>query len=568
MANETKCKEWILSEEYRDFIINDNRTAFLENIAQDPTCEQSAGFNYRCVYLPKLQAGSLNSKQFSYNSIPKCYAPLSMDTLNQAGILSIQNYPTLQLKGKGILIGFIDSGIDYTNTVFRNLDGSTRIAAIWDQTIQTGIPPNGFLYGSEYTKDSINKALASNASASLVPTKDETGHGTFIASLAAGSAVPSRQFLGAAPESTIAVVKLKPAKKYLKEYYYIPEDTVCYQETDILLALRYLNDLAASLDMPLVLCIALGTSMGGHIGSLPFSSLLEHYSSSSNWIPVIGVGNEADKRHHYSNEILDNADTKTVEIRVGENVSGFTMELWTEIPNLLSISLISPSGETTSTVPARINDITEFHFLFENTAVTIDYRILVEQTNSELVAFRFTAPAPGIWKLIVKPLRIIDGRFHIWLPLTEFLSGEVYFLEPDPYYTLTNPANTVKPVIVSYYNGSTNGIALSSGRGYTRSDLVSPSITAPGIEVEGALPGGNFTVRSGSSIATAITAGSAALPLEWILFHLGNPSIDSYQIKNLMILGAVRPSSMEYPNREWGYGQLNLFNSLDEMRRL
>ena len=159
-------------------------------------------------------------------------------------------------------------------------------------------------------------------------------------------------------------------------------------------------------------------------------------------------------------------------------------------------------------------------------------------------------------------------RDSIWLPLTEFLSGEVYFLEPDPYYTLTNPANTVKPVIVSYYNGSTNGIALSSGRGYTRSDLVSPSITAPGIEVEGALPGGNFTVRSGSSIATAITAGSAALLLEWILFHLGNPSIDSYQIKNLMILGAVRPSSMEYPNREWGYGQLNLFNSLDEMRRL
>ena len=307
-----------------------------------------------------------------------------------------------------------------------------------------------------------------------VPTRDEIGHGTFLASLAAGSAEPSRQFLGAAPESTLAVVKLKPAKQYLKEYYYIPDDTICYQENDIMLALKYLNDLADSLGMPLVLCIALGTSMGGHIGSLPLSTLIDDYSSSANRIPVIGVGNEADKRHHYYNEILDNKDTKTVEIRVGENVSGFTMELWTEIPNFLSISLISPSGESTSTLPVRVNEITELNFLFERTTVNIDYRILVEQTNSELISFRFTAPAPGIWKLVVEPLRVIDGRFHIWLPLTEFISGEVYFLNPDPYYTLTNPANTSKPVIVSYYNGTTNGLALSSGRGsvsYTHLDV-------------------------------------------------------------------------------------------------
>lgn len=568
MTNETKCKEWILSEDYRDFIINENHTPFLENIAQNPVCEQYAGFDYRCIYLPALQAGTLTSKQFSYNSIPKCYAPLSMDTLNQAGILPIQNYPTLQLKGNGILIGFIDSGIDYTNTVFRNLDGSTRIAAIWDQTIQTGTPPDGFLYGSEYTQNDLNDALALDNPLSVVPTRDEIGHGTFLASLAAGSAEPSRQFLGAAPESTLAVVKLKPAKQYLKEYYYIPDDTICYQENDIMLALKYLNDLADSLDMPLVLCIALGTSMGGHIGSLPLSTLIDDYSSSANRIPVIGVGNEADKRHHYYNEILDNKDTKTVEIRVGENVSGFTMELWTEIPNFLSISLISPSGESTSTLPVRVNEITELNFLFERTTVNIDYRILVEQTNSELISFRFTAPAPGIWKLVVEPLRVIDGRFHIWLPLTEFISGEVYFLNPDPYYTLTNPANTSKPVIVSYYNGTTNGLALSSGRGYTRTNLINPSITAPGIEVEGALPDGRFAVRSGSSIATAITAGSTALLLEWILFHLGNPSIDSYQIKSLMILGAVRPAGMDYPNREWGYGQLNLYNSLEEMRQL
>ena len=567
MISNAKCKEQVLSEEYRDFVMNDNRTAFFENLAQNPICEQDAGFQYHCIYLPKSQVDSLTRDEFTYNSIPKCYAPLSMETLNQTGILSIQNYPTLQLKGEGVLIGFLDSGIDYQNSIFRNLDGTTRIISIWDQTTQEGTPPSQFVYGSEYTRETIDAALQTEDPLSVVPSVDETGHGTFLASLAAGSALPEQEFLGAAPDSTLAVVKLKTAKRYLKDYYFIPDDTTCYQETDIMLGLKYLNDLADSLDMPLVICIALGTSMGGHIGSLPLSNLVEQYSRSVNRIPVIGVGNEADKRHHFSGEIINNTDTKTVEIHVGENVTGFTMELWTEIPNILSISLVSPSGESSS-LPVRVGAATELNFLFENTVVDIDYRLIVEQTNSELIYFRFRSPAPGIWRLVVEPVQVIDGRFHIWLPLTEFLTGDVYFLSPDPYYTLTNPGNTLNPIVVSYYNGTTNGLALASGRGYTRTNFINPNITAPGIDVLGVLPNGRFATRSGASISTAITAGAAALLLEWILFRLGSPSIDSYQIKSLMILGAVRPPVMEYPNREWGYGQLNIYNILEAVRQL
>ena len=132
---------------------------------------------------------------------------------------------------------------------------------------------------------------------------------------------------------------------------------------------------------------------------------------------------------------------------------------------------------------------------------------MVEKTNSELVFFRFNTPAAGIWKIVVEPVRLIDGQFHMWLPVTEFLDGEVYFLESDPYYTLTNPANAPSPIIVSYYDGKNGGLAQASGRGYTRTQFQNPSITAPGINVKGALPGGRFTVRSGSCISTAITAG-------------------------------------------------------------
>lgn len=562
------CRRNILSEDYRDFIENRTRTPLFNELLLQNPCEQDAGSGYTCYYFPKESVEPITLSRFSYNSIPQCFSPLSMETLNQAGILPVQNYPTLQLKGQGVLIGFLDSGIDYTSRLFRNLDGSTRIAAIWDQTIQSGTPPQGFAYGTEYARETINAALSSEDPASLVPSVDDTGHGTFVASLAAGGADISEQFLGAAPECTIAMVKLKTAKQYLKEYYCIASDAVCYQETDLLLGVKYLNDLASALDLPLVMCITVGTNMGGHVGTLPLPSQLGAYSLVANRIAVIGTGNEADKRHHYYNTIQNLSDTKTVEIRVGENVSGFMLELWVMIPNILSISIISPSGENTSRISFRGGSNVELDFLFEKTKVYVDYRLMVEKTNSELVFFRFNTPAAGIWKIVVEPVRLIDGQFHMWLPVTEFLDGEVYFLESDPYYTLTNPSNAPSPIIVSYYDGKNGGLAQASGRGYTRTQFQNPSITAPGINVKGALPGGRFTVRSGSCISTAITAGAVALMLEWELEQKNITGIDVFQIKSLLILGAIRPDFLEYPNREWGYGQLNLYNTFEAMRQL
>ena len=562
------CRNQILSEDYRDFIGDHVRTSFFDSLMQEDHCEQDAGYDYKCFYFPAAAADPVTLTRYSYNSIPKCYAPVSMETLNQTGILPVQNYPTLQLKGNGILIGFLDSGIDYTDNVFRSLDGQTRIMAIWDQTLQSGTPPEGFSYGSEFTQTQINEALRLEDPLSLVPATDETGHGTYAASLAAGGASASDQFLGAAPEASIAVVKLKQAKKYLRDYYFIPETSICYQETDLMLGLKYLNNLADSLGMPLVVCITCGSTMGGHIGTLPFPFLIDGYGSRANHITVIGTGNEADKRRHYFNTLENDDDTKTVELRVGENISGFSLELWTEVPNILSISIISPSGENTSRIPFRVGASAEIDFLFERTKVSIDYRLLVEKSNAELVFFRFNTPAPGIWKILVEPLTIADGRFHMWLPMTEFLSGEVFFLESDPYYTLTNPANADSPVVVSYYDGNTGAVSQTSGRGYTRTGRLKPDITAPGVNVVGALPGGRFSPRTGSCISSAITAGAVALMLEWLLDIQEVPGIDSFQIKSLLILGAVRPGTMEYPNREWGYGQLNLYNTFETMRQL
>ena len=562
------CKERILSDDYYDFIVDDIRTPFLSGVLLDNVCEQPVGNNYRCIYLSRIQVAPITLEKFSYNSIPKCFSPTSMETMNQAGILPLQTYPTLKLTGKGVLIGFLDSGIDYQNPIFRNLDGTTRIAGIWDQTIQDGTPPAAFAYGSEYTREQIDQALLLENPLNLVPSVDTDGHGTFTASLAAGSGNPEEAFLGAAPDAVIGVVKLKQAKQYLRDYYFISKDTVCYQENDILLGLHYLEQLAKQLNLPLVYCISVGSNAGGHVGALPLSQVLNNYGAYANQVPVVGTGNESDKRHHFYNEIPDNSTIQTVEVRVGESVPGFTMELWTSIPNILSISLISPSGENTNRIPIRANSRTTFDFLFERTRVTIDYQLIVEKENSELIFFRFDAPSSGIWRINVEPIRIIDGRYHIWLPVTELLQGEVFFLNSNPYYTITNPGNANSAITVSYYDSASNSIATASGRGYGRNDQIKPTITAPGINVKGALPNGRYAIRSGASISAAITSGAVALLLEWIIYQLGFPAIDSYQIKSLLILGAVRGSNMEFPNREWGYGQLNVYNTFEEIRQL
>ena len=568
MLDRETCREHILSEDYRDFIGNHVRTPFFNSLMNVHRCEQEAGFSYKCFYLPKEISDPITLPKYSYASIPNCYSPLNMQTLNEAGILPVQNYPTLQLKGRNILIGFLDSGIDYTNPVFQNLDNTTRIRAIWDQTVQTGTMPEHFSYGSEFTEEQINEALRSDSPFDLVPSTDETGHGTYAAALACGSAVPEEEFLGAAPEASIAVVKLKQAKQYLRDYYFIPSDAECYQETDLMLGIRYLNLLADSLNLPLVICFTVGSNMGGHIGTLPLPNLIENYGSLANHIAVIGTGNEADQRHHYANTLTNGSKNKTVEIRVGENVSGFSMELWTDIPNTSSISIISPSGEDTSRIPFHAGSSAELDFLFERTKVSVDYRILVEKTTSELVFFRFNSPAAGIWKIVIEPITVTDGQFHMWLPVTEFIDGEVYFLESDPYYTLTNPANTQSPVVVSYYNGTTNAVSQTSGKGKTRNRQIKPDLTAPGINIRGPVSNGRFETHSGSCAACAVTAGAVALMLEWLLYIQKAPGIDSFQIRSLLILGALRPDTMEYPNRIWGYGQLNLYHTFEVMRKL
>lgn len=568
MPEREVCRERILSEDYRDFIVSELRQNLFTNLIAEDTCTQEMQFIYESVYLEKEIADPITFERFSYNSIPKCYTLIDMAAMTQAGITQIQNYPTLNLQGTGVMIGFVDVGIDYQNPVFRNIDGSTRIAGIWDQTIQSGTPPEGFAYGTEYRREQIDEALRSGNPLEIVPSVDTNSHGTFVASIAAGGVNEGEQFIGAAPDATIAMVKLKPAKQYLKEFYEIHTDAPCYQENDIMLGITYLNQLATELELPLVLCFALGTNMGGHSAVSPMTGLLEIYSSLANRAVVIGAGNEANERHHFLGRAENVNDVKTVEIRVATDVQGFCMELWTENPNIMAVTVVSPTGGSTGRIPIRREETQEFPFVFERSTVSVDYRLFLERSNAELIFFRFNRPVEGIWKIIVEPVQVAEGVFHLWLPMTEFLENEVYFLESNPDYTITEPGSTITGMTVGFYNGNDNSVAISSGRGYTRGGVIKPNYVAPGVNVTGATTRNQFAERTGSSIAVAITAGACALLLEWIIYELGEEAVDSIQIRNLLTLGTERNPGEVYPNRTWGYGRLNLYKAFDEIRRI
>ncbi|MCI8667111.1 MAG: S8 family peptidase [Dorea sp.] len=567
MDRET-CRKMIMSEEFIDFIAPIYREITPQEAERARACVQSMDFGFQAVYVDKTLTQPVSLEYYRYNSIPNCYQLMDLEAMDEAGISVVQSYPTLNLQGNGIMVGILDTGIDYRNPLFRNIDGSTRIAGIWDQTIQDGMLPDGLDYGSEYTEEMINEALRSENPLEIVPSMDTEGHGTFIASVAAGSADLEHRFIGAAPEATLAVVKLKPAKAYLKDFYVIRQDATCFQENDIMLAMKYINALARKRNMPLVICVALGTNLGGHNGTSLLSNMLDAYSSVLNRSVVISAGNGAVHRHHFSRELGGMDETADAEIRVGEGVEGFVAELWTTVPNVMTVALTSPSGERTGYITLKQGREYRETFVFDKTEVEVEYRLLLENNDSQLIFMRIKNPASGIWKISVKAVRRSDGKFHIWLPVQDFLTGEVYFLEANPDTTLAEPGSSLVAMTVAYYNGVDKSVDINSGRGYTRDGRVKPDYAVPGVLVSGAGLNNEFVVRSGSSVAAGIAAGAAALLMEWVLNDTEAWGVNSSQIRNIILLGAEQRPGMESPNREWGYGAMNLYRSLDILRQL
>ena len=509
----------------------------------------------------------MSVSNFTYPIIPSLYGLMQIaesfdpTPLIHSGITQIQG-SALALTGRGVVIGFLDTGIRYEEEVFRNEDVSTRILGIWDQTIQTGQPPTGILYGTEYQREQINEALRSENPRQIVPSYDEIGHGTALASVAAGSSLRNGlEFLRAAPHPDIVLVTLRQAKQHLREFYLVDESVPAYAESDVMVALKYLESYAVSLNRPLIMCMGIGTSMGDHEGHSTLATYLNQIATRRSRVVIVCGGNEGNSAHHYVGTSIEGLreTVDNVEIRVDGTQIGFTAELWGSVPARHSIAIRSPGGEVTPTVDFREQESRRFTFIYERTTIEVDH-ILVEQgSGEELIFFRFIAPTPGIWTIQVT-INESNGEssFHIWLPLTQFLQSNTYFLRPSPYITLTEPANIREVISVTTYNDVNGSFWAESGRGFTRLSRIKPDICAPGVNISTILG-----KRTGSSMAAALTAGAAALFMEWAVVRGNQTRVESRELKNYLIRGADRSPEIDYPSREWGYGKLDLAGTFD-----
>lgn len=575
------CAETIVSNDTYDFIVanDETNTPLLE-----PVCIQNINEQYSIWYYDRSTVPPLSISRYSYTSIPKCFSLMDSTSLEVSGILAMQNQPTLSLKGQGVFIGIIDTGIDYTNDLFRDAGGGSRIFSIWDQTgmstqnesaidadreqesLQSFRSPEGFLYGVEYTKADIERALQSENPRDIVPEQDTNGHGTFMASLAAGSADVRNAFVGAAPLSELVVVKLKEAKQNLREFFYLSRTEALYQENDIMAAVAYLHRVAEQENRPLVIFLGVGSNQGSRTGMDPLSFYLNTIGIQRERAIVVVAGNEAIARHHFYGEAKSTLSPVTVELNVEAGVEGFCMELWSLAPELVRVVVQSPTGQKSSGAFPIAEETQTTNFVFENTLLTIDYRIAGRGSGDLLVFFRFTKPTQGIWTVQVYSEQAITGMFHMWLPIQPLVGSNITFVSPNPDTTITTPSAAVVPITVGGYDGLTGARYIQSGRGFNTSGYVKPAFCAPCVNVSGAGLRNNYVTYTGTSVAAAITAGAAAQCLEWGVLRGNAPSMNCVEVKNLLIRGCRREENTIYPNREWGYGKLDVYNAFQVLR--
>ena len=460
--------------------------------------------------------------------------------------------PPLNLTGRGVLVGVIDSGIDYANPVFRNADGTTRIRNLWDQSLSEN-PPEGYLIGTEYTAEQINKALSQptiEQRRQIVPSQDISGHGTAVAGVAAGN---SEEYRGVAYESDLIVVKLG-----------LPRLNGFPRTTELMQAIDYVIKKALEYQQPIAINLSFGNTYGAHDGN----SLLEQFiqDAANRWKNVIciGTGNEGNTAGHVSGILTENEQVE-IELAIQENETGLNVQIWKAYYDLVDILLEAPSGvrigpiqEILGSQRFRIGETEILLYYGEPSPYTIDQEIYIDFLP------RTDYITSGIWRIVLIPREIISGNYALWLPSESVLNEGTEFLSPSVQGTLTIPSTAFRTIGVGAYNSATMTYADFSGRG--AGARIKPDLVAPGVNVRAPIPGGSFGEFSGTSFATPFVTGSAALLMQWGIIDGNDPFLYGEKVKAYFQRGARRILGFEeYPNQVVGYGALCVEDSLPQV---
>ena len=511
---------------------------------------------YAVVTLPESEIDSYSHrKQIEFIEKPKQLYFETFQGKEASCILPLQSGAN-GLSGKGVLVGIVDSGIDFFHPDFRTEDGSSRILRLWDQSIP-GNPPEGYVTGTEYTKEEINKALALGEiqGRRLVPSRDFTGHGTAVLGIAAGSGRLSEGVnRGIAYESELLVVKMKNADRNS-----FPRTTELMEGVD------YLIRQSIRLGRPIVVNISFGNNYGSHKGDSLLETYLDSVSAMGRNVICTGMGNNGDDALHFGGK-LENREIQEIELGVGTYEPALNLQLWKAYEDEIKIYVENPSG-------IRIGPLEEQmgaqRWRAGNTNLLIYYGEPAPYHVTQEIYFEFlpdvTYVDSGVWKIILQGVNVKKGDYFLWLPGGKTLNPGTGFYLPRAQGTLTIPATARRLISVGAYDSRLLSYVGFSGRGSSELPYGKPDLTAPGVGITAPRAGGGYGSYTGTSFAVPFVSGSAALLMEWGIIKGNDPYLYGEKVKAYLRRGArPLPEYKQYPNYEVGWGRLCLESSLPD----
>lgn len=475
-----------------------------------------------------------------------------------AGTSYIYTNPYINIDGKGILIAVIDSGVNYLHKDLLNKDNSSKIRYLWDQENNIKTPPEGMIFGSEFTREEINQAILENNPNLSV---DSTGTGTTVCGILVGEGNVNREYRGIAPGADIVVVKLR---SYNGIYY---PGKISYTMSDFLAAITYVTEIARKENMPMIINLTVGTKSDISVEA----PILETYSEfeKSGRILVSGAGNEGNTDIHYHNNIKLVKDYVDVDFQNGEN-NNLDVILSGSGPDKIGIQIISPSGDVSQNVIYSPDDeIYTGKFYIEKTSYRVVNRFPWLETAEQAVEINLTDIKPGIWTLRLRPEFIINGNYDLYLPNKNLISKDTRFVDPKSTGTITQLALGRKVITIGGYDGKTNSLWIGSSKGSLDVSKISPDIVAPGVDVISTYIDGGYNTSTGTGVSSSVVCGVIALMMEYLQKESSLPklSLFSESLRTYLMLGASRDVIYSYPNTSQGYGVLNLKNTFRQIAR-
>ncbi len=529
-------------------------TGNINDIIRDMKAEAEVLYTgYAIITINKDNLSMLYSNpQILSLELPKSLYFQSAFNLLTSCITTVQSEDSYNLRGKGVIVAIIDSGIDFTHKDFINDDGTSRILYIWDQSAD-GTPPKGFTSGSEYTNEEINLALQNAFPYQVIPIIDINGHGTAVAGIAAGNGRSSNgENRGVAPEADIIVVKigLRGYKSFART-------------TELMRAIKYVIEKAVELNQPVSINISFGTNNGSHRGTSVLETFISDISSSWKTVVSIPTGNEGSAGHHYQTQLISNNES-SIEFFTSAGLTEFYITLWKDFADSLTVEIVFPGGGSSGIIGIESQLKTVRH---DDVSLTIIYGQPTHYSIRQEIFFNFTATegtiSPGVWKLIIRTGEIVDGLIDLWLPTTEEVTEGTFFSNPSINNTMTIPSTTLTAITVSGYNDRAGNFAEFSGRGSLNMELPKPDVSAPAVGIISTKVGGGYDSFTGTSMAAPFVTGSAALMMEWGIVNDNDSFLYGERVKAFLRLGAVRTRNVKYPNALFGYGKLCLNNTMN-----